>query len=218
MSAPAALFDFDGTLVRRDSTMPVVRALLSLRPWLATLAAPWAIRVRLARSAQALQAAKAALLGVLLRGLTEERAAPALDQAAVRMRRARRAAVVEAVRAGAARGVRVLVVSASPAVFLRRAVADLPVEVVATEFELEGDRFTGRVRGEICFGDAKVRAVRERLGADAVVEDAWSDSLHDRPMMELARTRHWLCPPADADEVRRIDPAAVVVAPSGGAA
>ncbi|MBM4113738.1 MAG: hypothetical protein FJ253_10295, partial [Phycisphaerae bacterium] len=67
MSATVSLFDFDGTIVRHDSTLVLVRQLLRLRPWRAAMAAPAAARLRLARSPAALQAAKCVLLGTLLR-------------------------------------------------------------------------------------------------------------------------------------------------------
>lgn len=211
MTAPAALFDFDGTIIRRDSTSTLVRHLLRMRPWRAPLVAALALRLKMARSPEQLQRAKNALIGALVRGLPAGRAALAADQAAAALRSCRRAGVIRALRAGADRGWRVVVVSASPGFFLRRAVADLPVEVVATEFAVSGDRFTGAVLGEPCFGPAKAMAVRAHLGA-GVVEEAWTDSIQDAAMMRLAIRRCWVCPPADGDEVRRLDADAVIVA------
>lgn len=211
MSAAVSLFDFDGTLVRKDSTRVLAGQLVRLRPWRGLLALPAAARLRLSRTPGALQRAKCSLLGALLRGLSEGRAARAMDRAAELMRRERRPRVLDALRRCAARGDRVLVVSASPGVFLRRALTDLPVEVVATEFALEGGVFSGALAGGICFGEAKVTAIAARIGPQARVEEAWSDSLQDAAMMRLARSRYWLCPPADADAVRRADPGAMVV-------
>lgn len=214
MSA-VALFDFDGTMVRRDSTGVLAKQLLRLRPWRGPMVVPAAARLRLTNSPDALQRAKCAMLGTLLRGLSEFGAAPAMDRAGELMRRERRPRVIDAVRRCAAQGVRILVVSASPGAFLRRALTDLPVEVVATEFAVVGGRYSGAVTGEICFGDAKVAAVRARVGADSRVEEAWSDSLLDQAMMRMARRRHWLCPPADAEAVRRSDPEAQVISTVG---
>jgi phosphoserine phosphatase len=58
-----------------------------------------------------------------------------------------------------------------------------------------------------------VSALASLLGPEARIEQAWSDSLHDLPMMRLAQRRVWLCPPADPVAVRRADPEGVVVAP-----
>ncbi len=215
MTASVALFDFDGTILRRDSTAVLVRQLLRRRPWRAPLIAPAVVRLRRARDPASLQAAKCDILGTLLRGLTAVAVAEACDRAAERLRPERRPEVMEAIAACTARGGRAVVVSASPGVLVRRALDDARVEVVATEFTVEAGRFTGAVRGPVCFGEAKVEAIRSHLGAGAEITDAWSDSLLDRPMMQLARVRHWLCPPADAEAVHRVDPSGVVVVPAG---
>ncbi len=211
MSAPAVLFDYDGTLVRCDSTRFLVFALLRLRPWLAPRAAVGIAALRLARTPRALQERKCALVGALVRGLDEAALRPALEMAACRMRREVRAPVLAAFDAHARAGCRVVVVSASAGFYLRYALAPLGAEIVATEFEVRGGRYTGRVAGAICYGEVKPAAVRALLGPAAAIEDAWSDSLSDMPMMRLARVCHWLCPPADPAAVTRADPQGIIV-------
>ncbi|MFO0961581.1 MAG: HAD-IB family phosphatase [Phycisphaerales bacterium] len=214
MSAPAVLFDYDGTLVLRDSTRFLVLALVHLRPWLAPRAALGLAALRLARTPRALQERKCALVGALVRGLDEAALRPALEVAAYRMGREACAPALAALDAHARAGRRVVVVSASAGFYLRHALAPLGAEIVATEFELRDGRHTGRVAGEICYGEAKPAAVRALLGPDAAIEDAWSDSLSDLPMMLLARERHWLCPPADPAAVARADPKGTIVRPT----
>lgn len=215
MSSAVSLFDFDGTIVRRDSTRALAKQLLQLRPWRVLMILPSVVRLRLAQTPHALQRAKCAMLGLLFRGLSEGRAATAIERAAELLQRDRRPQVIDALRRCATRGDRVLVVSASPGVFLRRALADLPVEVVATEFAIERGTFSGSMVGDVCFGDAKVPAIRSLVGPNTIIAEAWSDSLHDRSMMQMAQRRHWLCPPADEAEVRRMDPEAIVIATTG---
>jgi len=216
MTAPIALFDFDGTIVRRDSTRTLVAALARLRPWRAVTAAPFAVKLKLARSEADLQRAKCALIGRLVRGADAARLQPAIERAAEFVRADRRPEVLDALRSRAAGGSRVLVVSASPGFFLRAALRDLPVDVVATEFAVEDGRHTGAVTGAVCFGAAKVPAITARVEHGAVIDEAWTDSLQDLPMMRLARRRFWLCPPLAAETVRRADPEAHVVATDVG--
>ena len=47
------------------------------------------------------------------------------------------------------------------------------------------DLHTGRIRGENCRGEEKVRRFRREYGEETV-EEFYSDSLSDRPMMDLA--------------------------------
>ena len=211
MSTEAVLFDYDGTLVRRDSTRFLVRALVHLRPWLAPRAALGIAALRLARSPSALQERKCALVGALARGLDANAMGAALTAAAVRMGREARPEAMAALERHARAGKRVVVVSASAGFYLRHALAPLHVEVLATEFEVRDGRHTGRVSGSICYGNAKPNAIRALLGANTPVIDAWSDSLSDLPMMLMARERHWLCPPAAAAAVTREDPQGTVV-------
>lgn len=211
MSTEAVLFDYDGTLVRRDSTRFLVLALVQLRPWLAPRAALGIAALRLASSPRALQERKCALVGALARGLTADALSAALTTAAVRMEREARPETLAALDTYARAGRRIVIVSASAGFYLRHVLAPLRVEVVATEFEMRNGRHTGRVSGSICYGDAKPSAVHALVGANTTIIDAWSDSLSDLPMMRMARERHWLCPPADADAVARVDPQGTVV-------
>jgi len=211
VSAETVLFDYDGTLVRRDSTSFLVLALMHLRPWLAPRAALSIAALRLARSPRALQEHKCSLVGALVRGLNADAMGSALTTATVRMEREARPEAWAALDAHVRAGRRVVVVSASAGFYLRYALASLRIEVIATEFEVRDGRHTGRVTGSICYGDKKPDAIRALLGTNETIIDAWSDSLSDLPMMLMARERHWLCPPADPAAVAREDPQGTIV-------
>ena len=74
-----------------------------------------------------------------------------------------------------------LVISASPDFLIGEACRRLGIAYIATGM----DTRTGRIIGENCRGEEKVRRFREIYG-DAPVEEFYSDSLSDRPMMDLA--------------------------------
>ena len=74
-----------------------------------------------------------------------------------------------------------LIISASPAFLIEEACRRLEVACLATPMDTK----TGRILGENCRGEEKVRRFREAYG-DKNVEEFYSDSLSDRPMMELA--------------------------------
>ena len=74
-----------------------------------------------------------------------------------------------------------LIISASPAFLIGEACRRLGVRWMATPM----DPSTGVIPGKNCRGEEKVRRFREAYG-DAAVEEFYSDSLSDRPMMELA--------------------------------
>jgi len=74
-----------------------------------------------------------------------------------------------------------LVISASPSFLIGEACRRLGVRSVGTEMDLA----TGRLLSPNCRGAEKVRRYRALYG-DAPVEEFYSDSFADRPMMELA--------------------------------
>ena len=74
-----------------------------------------------------------------------------------------------------------LVISASPEFLIGEACRRLGIGYIATRM----DPADGRIIGENCRGEEKVRRFREVFG-DAAVEEFYSDSLSDRPMMDIA--------------------------------
>lgn len=60
-------------------------------------------------------------------------------------------------------------------------------QVLCNRLEAEGDRHTGRPRGELCYGPGKVRyaeALAEQLGGSLYTATFYSDSYSDLPMLE----------------------------------
>lgn len=78
-----------------------------------------------------------------------------------------------------------LVISASPYFLVSEACRRLGIACMATDM----DPHTGVIRGENCRNEEKVRRYREVYG-DAPIEEFYSDSFADRPMMELAESAY----------------------------
>ena len=75
-----------------------------------------------------------------------------------------------------------LIVSASPDFLLRPVAEKLGVRLIATPM----DPASGRILGENCHDEEKVRRLREEY-PDAVVDCFYSDSLSDAPLAKLAK-------------------------------
>ncbi len=75
-----------------------------------------------------------------------------------------------------------LIISASPDFLIGEACRRLGVRHIATGMDIA----TGRLTTPNCWGDEKVRRYRQVFGAEPV-EEFYSDSMSDLPMMELAR-------------------------------
>lgn len=79
-----------------------------------------------------------------------------------------------------------LIISASPEFLLRPIVRVLGVHLIATPM----DKKTGRIEGENCRGEEKVRRFRA-LYPEGKIEAFYSDSLSDAPLAALAE-KAWL--------------------------
>jgi phosphatidylglycerophosphatase C len=184
-----AVFDFDGTITRRDSTTAFLLATVPARRLVPALAVrgPKLAGFRLGLVSRT--AVKESLLTALLGGA---------DEAALRQRAAAwardalpglvRPAALARLRWHQARGHRVVLASAAPELLLEpwaRAVAI--DDVLATRLEVRSGRVTGRLEGPNCYGPEKVARLRALLGGlDAFDVYAYGDSRGDRELLAAA--------------------------------
>ncbi|HEV7886349.1 MAG TPA: HAD family hydrolase [Acidimicrobiales bacterium] len=185
-----AAFDFDGTLVPGDSLLPfLVRVCGRRRAATALGVLGPSIGVALARGGARRDAAKAALVSRLLRGLPAAEVARAGEAfASVLLPRARPDMLA---RVGWHRdsGHELVLVSASLSVYLEPLGAMLGFDhVLATGLEVGQDGLlTGRLLGANVRGPEKAVRVREWLGADLCELWAYGDSAGDHDLFALAQ-------------------------------
>ena len=183
-------FDFDGTITDRDSLQDFVRR---MRGWGVCLKAYLVCAPRLLwpdRGPQRRQAIKARFLASALGGLDQSQLqALAHDYVQRHLPGLLRSEMMERLRAHRRRGDTVVLVSASPSIYLDIwARQEGLAAVLATElsFNAQG-RYVG-LRSSNCWGDEKVRRLQDWLGTTEVQLDmAYGDSAGDTAM--LARTR-----------------------------
>jgi phosphatidylglycerophosphatase C len=184
-----AAFDFDGTITTSDSFRafmlqtagPARFAWAALRclPWLAGIAPGWSERGP--TKARFLYAAVGPVRRAALDAAAQrfvERGLPALV----------RPEMVARVREHQALGHEVVLVSASPSLYLRKWAATVGIgTVLATELDWRDDVYTGRLAGRNCWGPEKVARLRAWWGERAPATlYAYGDSRGDREMAALA--------------------------------
>ena len=141
-------------------------------------------------------------------------AAPALQRYKEVVSPLLREALLELINERHAAGQTILVVTASAEDTVRYAISHLPVQVIGTRFKAHQGQFTGALEGQGCYGAAKVPRIHawaDQQGAAAQYVEAWSDSLSDWPMMQLAAKRVWICRESLVARVREKDPEGKVV-------
>ncbi|MGH9029587.1 MAG: HAD-IB family hydrolase [Acidimicrobiales bacterium] len=189
-----AAFDLDGTLIRRGSSWQFLVAMVGLRRVaLATLVVLPKLVLAAVLGGAAADDAKEALFMRTLEGLDLAATAPRAARFGTdHYRRHARADVRARLEWHRARGHLLVVVSASPELYVRTVGDELAVnEVVATRLEVGPDgRLTGRYDGHNCRGAQKVRRLDEVVETALARSEADGDYGESQP--RPARTKRFL--------------------------
>ena len=187
--AVVALFDFDGTVTHCDSLMPFLRfAVGRARFWAGMIVLTPAL-LRYCLGGFDRTQFKNSVLSQYFGGWRAEQLVgkverfnktvlPALckDEALARIRWHHE------------QGHRIVLISASPEIYLSSWAATLPIEaVLATRLEMRDGTFSGRIHGQNCRGPEKVARLTDYLGGlDGYEFFAYGDSAGDREMLAIA--------------------------------
>ena len=187
---PVAAFDFDGTLSRRDTFLPFLQRVCGAQRLYRALARSGPALSRMAVGRADRDAVKDALLVRLLAGHSaDELAEQGLAYAEFLHSSDRlRPDTVARARDHLDRGHQVVVVSASPSVYLEPLAGALGFEAaLATRLEVDGAGcITGRMLGGNCRGPEKVARLEEWLAGRAPRIYAYGNSSGDRELLARA--------------------------------
>ncbi|WP_414451556.1 HAD family hydrolase [Burkholderia sp. 22PA0099] len=184
-----AAFDFDGTITTSDSFRHFVQqAVGPIRfAWAGLRALPWIVAMKAGWISRGAAKARFAwfAFGPIAQAELDARAARFV---ATELPRLVRPEMLERVREHQARGHTVVLVSASPSLYLEKWAATAGIDtVLATRLAFEGGRFTGRFDGENCWGPQKVVRLAAWWGAQPPEKlFAYGDSRGDKEMAERA--------------------------------
>ena len=183
-----AIFDFDGTLTRRDTLLPFLRYLLGTPAFLVRLLAALPVLAAMALHLVGRDRAKEKVLRLFLRGLpAEELARRGAEFARVMLPRLIRPAALEQLAWHREHGHRCALASASLDVYVdpwaRAAGFD---DVACTALEHDGaGRATGRLAGANCRAGEKLRRLEALYGdLRELIAYGYGDTRDDRPFLE----------------------------------
>jgi HAD superfamily hydrolase (TIGR01490 family) len=183
-----AAFDFDGTLTRGDTLVPFLQRLCGTSAVVRAMAAQAGAARAVLRGGVERDALKASLLARLLAGwdVAEVMEVVARYSDHVLARQLRPAAV-ERVTWHRDRGDHLVVVSASPELYVEPTARRLGFDaVLATRLEAVDGRLTGSIVGANVRGPEKVGRLQAHLGDGDVVLWAYGDSSGDRELLAAA--------------------------------
>lgn len=190
-----ALYDFDGTITTKDTTILLLVALLKLRPWRFSGLIWLLLRMIVARDSVSKQRHKNKAIGYLIKDLSDMRLSGALKDFRNKVKSLYRLSVLTSIHQAIQNGCTVLIVTASPSFAISDCLSDLPVIVLGTEFEKEENIYTGLLKSENCYGKEKVNRINEWATSNQIVlsvQSAWSDHFSDFDMLSLSAKRYWV--------------------------
>lgn len=183
-----ALFDFDGTLTKKDSLLDFLQFTISYPKLL--LGAVCLSPVLFAYFAKRIDnhSAKERILSYFFSGWTIDRLNTAGDRYALqRIPQILRLDGKNCLQWHRQQGHRICIVSASPDIWLKAWVTEQGIILISTRLEMHTGRFSGNFAGLNCHGIEKVRRIKKQFNLDNFDKIyAYGDSKGDRPMLALA--------------------------------
>lgn len=185
-----ALFDFDGTLTTGDSFIAMLR--YQFAPWNIAWGiarwSPWLLAYSLGLVSRT--RIKELVLNWLFGGWHYSQIADTCSNFSHHfMHRYVRHDALSRMLAHRDRGDQVVVVSASPVEWVKPWCDHYQVACITTQLAYHNDgHFTGRLKGANCYGEEKVRRIRQELPLEAYQHIyAYGDTPGDLPMLSLAQ-------------------------------
>nr|WP_029529403.1 MULTISPECIES: HAD family hydrolase [Pseudomonas] len=188
-----SVFDFDGTLTRRDSFVPFLRFAFGRTEFIRrifTLAIP---SLRFLFRHMNRDELKAHLIAKFLTGVeaqwVEHKAVAFCDRYWTRLMRP---SGLSSVAAEVESGAEVTLCSASPALVLGPFAKRLGIKLIATELEVVDGVLTGRISGNNCRCENKVIRLEAVYGLLSEYRlRAWGDTRGDLELLAAAQDAHW---------------------------
>ena len=190
-----ALYDFDGTITSKDTTILLIGELLKLRPWRFFGLIWLLLRMIATYDSASKQEYKNKAIGYLIRGLSDMRLSVALKGFENKIKFLYRPSVLASIDRALEDGFVVMIVTASTSFAISNCMSDLPVIVLGTDFEKKENIYTGHLKSENCYGQEKVKRINEWAKSNNItlnVQSAWGDHLSDFEMLSLSEKRYWI--------------------------
>ncbi|MGM3175815.1 HAD family hydrolase [Dickeya lacustris] len=192
-SQPLAVFDFDGTLTKRDSFVPFLYFAFGKRVFTQRLVRLVIPTLKFIGRRMTRDELKAALIQIFLTGIearwVESKAVDFCEQYWARlMRPSGLVGVASQVNAGAI----VTLCSASPAIVLKPFAEKLGIRLIGTNLEVKDGILTGRISGDNCRCAQKVLRLEAEYGPLCAYHlRAWGDTRGDYEMLAVAQEPNW---------------------------
>lgn len=177
------VFDFDGTITRRDSLLEVIRFARGDAAFIGGMLMYSPLLVLMKAGLYPNWKAKQRVFGHFFGGMMEADFDAMCRDFAVKRRSIIRPGAAAKIKEGHEKGVRMMIVSASIDNWVKPFFSQ--IEVLGTKVEVIDGRLTGRFMTKNCYGEEKVRRIKEALSGprEAYCITAFGDSRGDKEML-----------------------------------
>lgn len=203
------LYDFDGTITTKDTTILLLVELVKLRPLRFFRIIWYLIRIKFSRKSLFKQKYKNKAIGYLIKDFNDNKLNTALNIFKKKVKLIYRPPVMESINQAIKNDLKVIIMTASPTFAIRFCLSDLPVLVIGTEFEKKKNIYTGHLEGDNCYGPEKVNRLKKWAKLNNIelnIQSAWSDHFSDFDMLSLSAKRYWVGGEQLQKQVTSIDP------------
>lgn len=193
MSRGLALFDFDGTITRQDSLAEFIIYTQGLRAYLAGILVLSPVLVLFKLKIFPRQRAKEMLFSYFFKGIRiSDFQASCREFSAGRIPVTLRKKAMARIKDHQSKGDRIVVVTASPENWIQEWAKAHQLEYIATRLEVVNGILTGKMVGENCQGQEKVRRVQQYLQLkDHDPIYTYGDTPGDWPLIHLGQHQHY---------------------------
>ncbi len=188
-----ALFDFDGTLTDKDSFMQFIRYSKGGFRYFLGLFILSPILILYKAKLLANDKAKVLVLSYFFSGVALEEFKSKADGFAMeKIPRMLRKSAMDRLRWHINQQHKVVVVSASVNLWLKKWCDLLNIQLIATELDIKQGKITGRLSTPNCYGEEKVKRIKLELQLDQYERIyAYGDTQGDKPMLALAHEKFY---------------------------
>lgn len=194
-----SIFDLDGTLSRKDTYLPYLLGFLARNPgrWIKAIALPFAVTMFYLKMRNN-QWLKETFLNFVLGG-EEIAAIEKWNSIYLRglYKNGLRQDIVEILKARQREGDTIILCTASLDIYVPDIAEYLNIEhLTCTHAQWIGDKLTGKLKGDNCYGHEKLRRVKEYLHKNDLFGEihVYTDHASDWPIIEYAHKRFAVYP------------------------
>jgi phosphatidylglycerophosphatase C len=188
-----ALFDFDGTLTRKDTFITFTKFCVGTTKFYIGMAVLTPVLILYKLKLIKNWRAKEIVFGYFFKGMpSSEFESLGRKYALIEVPKLIRPSALSILKIHQQKGDRILLVTASAEAWIKAWADQFQIEILATAWEVKNGVITGKIEGKNCFGPEKRVRIMNHVSLEEFIEiSAYGDSNGDTEMLEMANNPNY---------------------------